>query len=190
MERKFMVYQRRDGFQVAEEATGTRLENGMEFLARPHKSALWCTAEFNIVIDDDYKLVGEEVIDCSSLPIRVLCFVDGVMKIFDQSRIAIENMIEELDDAISDRDLIVARQLKADINAAIELCHAEAMAINAEMNSNQQHQKLVASDTWQTRGRGSNDQEYQIYRSCADDGKGNEFMTGKPLKTYEQWLRS
>ena len=48
-----MVYQRRDGFQIAEEATGTRLENGMEFLARPYKSALWCTAEFNIVIDDD-----------------------------------------------------------------------------------------------------------------------------------------
>lgn len=232
MERKFMVYQRRDGFQIAEEATGTRLENGMEFLARPHKSALWCTAEFNIVIDDDYELVGEEFVNCSRLPTRVLCFVDGVMKIFDQSRIAIENMIEEFNDAISDRDLIVARQLKADINAAIEQCHAdaletntfidyatknrafraywlksksgnsatdveawdamhaEAMAINAEMNSNQQHQKLVASDIWQTRGRGSNDQEYQIYRSCADDGKGNEFMTGKPLKTYEQWLRS
>ena len=265
MERKFMVYQRRDGFQVAEEATGTRLENGMEFLARPHKSALWCTAEFNLVIDDDYEPIGEETIDCSHLPAQVLCFVDGVMKIIDQSRIAIENMIEEYDDAISDRDLIVARQLKADINAAIEQCHVNALEANAEierkrearrvahvvraefwlgnpvtqredleiahdkairvnylnnmfknflslkhldrmkwfsndyedamkieceLNAIHQQPKLEASDTWQTKSRGSNDQEYQIYRSCADDGKGNEFMTGKPLKTYEQWLRS
>ncbi|HGO5420092.1 TPA: hypothetical protein ACK2W8_004701 [Klebsiella oxytoca] len=265
MERKFMVYQRRDGFQVAEEATGTRLENGMEFLARPHKSALWCTAEFNIVIDDDYEVVGEEFIDCSRLPTQVLCFVEGVMKIFDQSRIAIENMIEEFDDAISDRDLIVARQLKADINAAIEQCHVNALETNAEIerkrearrvadvvraefwlgnpvtqredleiahdkairvnylnnmfknfwslnyqarinwfnddfdeakkfeckiNSSQQYQKLGVSDTWQTQERDNNEQEYQIYLSCADDGKGNEFMTGKPLKTYEQWLIS
>jgi hypothetical protein len=40
----------------------------------------------------------------------------------------------------------------------------------------------------QTQLRGSNDSEYQIYLACADDGKGNEFMTGKPLKTYDQWM--
>lgn len=57
--------------------------------------------------------------------------------------------------------------------------HTEALEMNP---------KLIASDTWQTKGRGSNDQEYQIYLSCADDGKGNEFMTGKPLKTYEEWV--
>jgi hypothetical protein len=145
MERKFMVYQRRDGFQVAEEATGTRMKNGMDFLARPHKSANWCAAAFNIVIDDDYELVGEEVIDCSIGPAQVLCFIDGVMKTYD----------------------------------AITIAHAEALDMNP---------KLIASDTWQTKGRGSNDQEYQIYLSCADDGKGNEFMTGKPLKTYEEWV--
>lgn len=88
MERKFMVYQRRDGFQVAEEATGTRMENGMEFLARPNKSANWCAADFNIVIDDDYELVGEEVIDCSIEPAQVLCFIDGVMKTYDANTIA------------------------------------------------------------------------------------------------------
>ncbi|HCQ6671492.1 TPA: hypothetical protein OL609_004052 [Klebsiella oxytoca] len=66
----------------------------------------------------------------------------------------------------------------------------DARKIEFELNAIPQQQRLETSYTWQTRGRGSNDQEYQIYRSCADDGKGNEFMTGKPLKTYEQWLRS
>ncbi|HGY4714770.1 hypothetical protein ORL88_12155 [Klebsiella oxytoca] len=66
----------------------------------------------------------------------------------------------------------------------------DARKIEFELNAIPQQQRLETSDTWQTRGRGSNDQEYQIYRSCADDGKGNEFMTGNPLKTYEQWLRS
>lgn len=79
MEKKFKVYQRRDGFQVAEIATGIRLQNGMEFLARPNKSANWCTAAFNVVIDDDYELVGEDVVDCSRLPAQAICFVNGVM---------------------------------------------------------------------------------------------------------------
>ena len=50
--------------------------------------------------------------------------------------------------------------------------------------------KLELESNYQTKTRGTNDQEYQIYLSCADDGNGNEFMTGKPLKTYEEWLRS
>ena len=111
MKRNFMIYQRRDGFQVAEIATETRFANGMEFLARPHKSACWCTAAFNIVIDDDYELVGEELIDCSRLPSQVICFVDGVLKTLDQSRVNIEKMIEQYDDAI-------------------EQCHAEALEMN------------------------------------------------------------
>ncbi len=45
----------------------------------------------------------------------------------------------------------------------------------------------VVSD-WQTQLRGSNDQEYQIYLACADDGKGIDFTTGDPLKTYDQWI--
>ncbi|CAI1528377.1 Uncharacterised protein [Serratia quinivorans] len=130
MERKFMIYQRRDGFQIAEEATGIRLENGMDFLARPNKSAFWCTAAFNIDIDDDYELVGEEFIDCAHLPAQALYFVDGVMRSLDQSRIIVEDMIEQYDDAISDRNLIVARQWKADINAAIEASHYEALETN------------------------------------------------------------
>lgn len=50
--------------------------------------------------------------------------------------------------------------------------------------------KLVPNANWQTRARGTNDSEYQIYLGCADDGNGNDFRTGKPLKTYEEWLNS
>jgi len=43
----------------------------------------------------------------------------------------------------------------------------------------------------QTRYRGSNDAEYQIYLHCADDGKGGDITRGgAPLKTYEEWLNS
>lgn len=49
---------------------------------------------------------------------------------------------------------------------------------------------LLPKSDWQTQVRGSNDQEYQIYLSCADDGNGVDFTTGKPLKTYEEWLNS
>ena len=37
---------------------------------------------------------------------------------------------------------------------------------------------------------GSEDQEYQIYLDVADDGNGMDLTTGKPLKTYEEWLDS
>lgn len=43
---------------------------------------------------------------------------------------------------------------------------------------------------WQTKARGSNRAEYEIYLSCANDGNGVDFTTGKPLKTYEEWLNS
>lgn len=42
----------------------------------------------------------------------------------------------------------------------------------------------------QTKLRGSNDEEYRLYLDLADDGNGREFMTGNPLKTYEEWLNS
>ena len=47
------------------------------------------------------------------------------------------------------------------------------------------------SDFWQTQMRGTNDQEYQIYLACANDGKGGDITrNGAPLKTYEEWLNS
>jgi len=48
--------------------------------------------------------------------------------------------------------------------------------------------KLEYNEDWQTKARGTNEDEYDIYRACADDGKGNDLTTGKPLKTYEEWL--
>ena len=51
--------------------------------------------------------------------------------------------------------------------------------------------KLIPKEDWQTQARGTNDQEYQIYLACADDGKGGDITRGgAPLKTYEEWLNS
>jgi hypothetical protein len=50
---------------------------------------------------------------------------------------------------------------------------------------------LIPSENWQTPVRGTNEQEYEIYLSCADDGKGGDITRGgAPLKTYEEWLAS
>lgn len=32
--------------------------------------------------------------------------------------------------------------------------------------------------------------EYEIYRSCADNGRGLDVTTGRPLKSFEEWLSS
>jgi len=50
--------------------------------------------------------------------------------------------------------------------------------------------KLEYTEFFQTKARGTNDQEYQIYLDLADDGKGNDITTGNPLKTYDEWLNS
>lgn len=47
-----------------------------------------------------------------------------------------------------------------------------------------------ALPTRQTQGRGSDDAEYQIYLDCADNGHGIDITSGKPLKTYQEWLSS
>ena len=49
---------------------------------------------------------------------------------------------------------------------------------------------LLPRETWQTKARGDNASEYEIYLACADDGKGNDLTTGQPLKTYDQWLEN
>jgi len=48
----------------------------------------------------------------------------------------------------------------------------------------------TSRDNWQTKARGSNEQEYLIYRACCDNGQGLDITTNKPLKTYEQWINS
>jgi hypothetical protein len=50
--------------------------------------------------------------------------------------------------------------------------------------------KLEMNQLWQTKARGSNDQEYQIYLDCADDGNGNDICTGEPLLTYDEWMNN
>jgi hypothetical protein len=50
---------------------------------------------------------------------------------------------------------------------------------------------LTRSIFWQTKMRGTNDQEYQIYLSCANNGKGGDVTRGgAPLLTYDQWMRA
>lgn len=45
-----------------------------------------------------------------------------------------------------------------------------------------------ASD-WQTQIRGTNAQEFAIFLSCADDGKGNDRThPGQPLPTFDEWM--
>ena len=57
--------------------------------------------------------------------------------------------------------------------------------------SNRDNDKLLPRANWQTPVRGTNDQEYQVYLDCADDGKGGDITrNGAPLKTYDEWLNS
>ena len=59
-----------------------------------------------------------------------------------------------------------------------------------ELDSDVYADALEMAEFWQTQARGSDSNEYQIYLSCADDGDGNDFTTGQPLKTYQEWLES
>jgi hypothetical protein len=52
-----------------------------------------------------------------------------------------------------------------------------------------ENQTLIPNANWQTQQRGTNDQEYQIYLVCADNGQGGDITrNGAPLLTYNQWL--
>ena len=50
--------------------------------------------------------------------------------------------------------------------------------------------KLEYNQFWQTKSRGSLEDEYEIYLSCSDDGTGHDDITGEPLKTFDEWMRS
>ena len=44
---------------------------------------------------------------------------------------------------------------------------------------------------WQTQARGTNDTEYQIYLTFADNGNGGDITNnGAPLKSYDEWVNS
>ena len=60
-----------------------------------------------------------------------------------------------------------------------------------DMNTGINKDGTLKPQTIQTKLRGTNDQEYQIYLDCADDGKGGDITrNGAPLKTYDEWLNS
>ena len=40
----------------------------------------------------------------------------------------------------------------------------------------------------QTKTRGTNSDEYQIYLDCVDNGHGIDIATGHPLKTFDEWI--
>jgi len=41
---------------------------------------------------------------------------------------------------------------------------------------------------WQTKARGTNNEEYAIYRECEDDGTGRSIIDGTKLKTFDEWM--
>jgi len=48
---------------------------------------------------------------------------------------------------------------------------------------------LTPRANWQTKQRGTNSDEYEIYRKCANNGKGGDITRdGAPLLTYEEWM--
>ena len=60
-----------------------------------------------------------------------------------------------------------------------------------DMNTGINKDGTLKPQTIQTKLRGTNDQEYQIYLDGADDGKGGDITrNGAPLKTYDEWLNS
>jgi hypothetical protein len=38
--------------------------------------------------------------------------------------------------------------------------------------------------------KGTLRERYENYVRCVDDGNGNDSTTGKPIKTFDQWLNS
>ena len=49
---------------------------------------------------------------------------------------------------------------------------------------------MTNSELYELSNRGSLDDAYNIYLFCANDGQGNAQNTGKPLKTFDEWLDS
>jgi len=48
--------------------------------------------------------------------------------------------------------------------------------------------KLETKADWQRKARGRNQDGYEIYLDCANDGKGIDITTGKPLLSYDEWM--
>ncbi len=65
------------------------------------------------------------------------------------------------------------------------------ISMRNEENKNETQTKgteMEMNQMWQTKARGSNNDEYQIYLDCANDGNGTDITTGEPLKTFDEWI--
>jgi len=50
---------------------------------------------------------------------------------------------------------------------------------------------LTPNANWQTQARGDLCDEYDIYLTCANDGKGGDITNnGAPLKSLQEWMES
>jgi len=50
---------------------------------------------------------------------------------------------------------------------------------------------IIFNTTFQTKIRGTNSDEYQLYLAFADDGNGGDLTRdGAPLLTYDEWLNA
>ena len=48
---------------------------------------------------------------------------------------------------------------------------------------------LTPDANWQTKQRGTLEDEFEIFLHCADDGKGGDITRdGAPLPTFEEWV--
>lgn len=64
--------------------------------------------------------------------------------------------------------------------------HAAKTATNPKPTRSQIKSQLT---DWRTPVRGTHDQEFDIFLSCADDGNGCDITNGgRPLPTFEEWL--
>jgi len=61
------------------------------------------------------------------------------------------------------------------------------MTSNAQ--TRRQKKFLEARADWQTQARGTNEDEFQIFVACADDGKGGDITHGgAPLPSFDEWM--
>lgn len=64
--------------------------------------------------------------------------------------------------------------------------HAESKPTNHKPTRDQLKSQLTV---WATPIRGTHEQEFDIFLSCADDGNGGDTTNnGRPLPTFAKWL--
>ncbi len=50
---------------------------------------------------------------------------------------------------------------------------------------------IECNEFWQTKTRGGNESEYELYLELADNGNGRDITNDNaPLKSYDEWINS